>query len=87
MHPRSWGDILSPEAFSDYGRKIFADELREEVRVRAPQKRYVEDVTIENDERGIPILPEEDEERPWNLDTKKGIIRDFVTAHYGTCLM
>ena len=35
------------------------------------------------DKNGIPIWPEEDREKPWNLETKKLVVREFMTAHYG----
>ena len=36
------------------------------------------------DKNGIPIWPEEDREKPWNLETKKLVVREFMTAHYGS---
>ena len=69
--------------FHEYGAEIFTKELRGEVTVTRPRKKPVDEVEITLDKNGIPIWPEEDREKPWNLETKKLVVREFMTAHYG----
>ena len=82
-HLNDWSNVLSMKSFHEYGAKIFAKEINGDVTVARPRKKPIDEVKILLDEQGIPIWPEEDTEKPWNLETKKLVIREFMTAHYG----
>ena len=71
------------KSFHEYGAKIFAKEINGDVTISHPRKKPIDEVKILLDEWGIPIWPEEDMEKPWNLETKKLVIHEFMTAHYG----
>lgn len=86
MYPKDWSNRLSTDSFREYGKKIFGANAAAEVMQGKSRKSTVEKVKIQLDEKGIPVWPEEDEENPWNLETKKKLIRDFLNAHWSAYL-
>lgn len=82
-HP-DWMETLNPASFREFGQEIFEAELAGGVTIARPRKKAITQVDIEIDEHGIPVWPKEDIEKdPWNLETKKDVIRKFMKAHQG----
>ena len=79
--------------FHRYGFGFFANELaalgnqeagNQEATMEKATKKPKDNLKIQIGEDGIPLWPTAEAGNPWNLETKKAVIRNFLTVHYRT---
>ena len=80
-HP-NWGKDLTPWEFKRWGAQIFQKELTGGVTITRARKKAVQDIVIQVSKDDIPEWPVEDPENPWNLETQKTVIRNYLNKHW-----